>query len=156
MNRSIIPTHVTKVGIRLALRQDYQAILDIDIDAFHHPWDEEQLGTIVKRRDSICMVAVDDDRNEIVLGYIAYRLTKRSIYTWRLAVEPTLWRQGLGTQMIDKLKGKLSPTRRNRLVVDVEEANTRAHMFLRDQKFRAKILNRDVYRFVYRVGDRKV
>lgn len=96
---------------------------------------------------------------EEVVGYMIYELHKRKLRILRFVVHPKIQRQGIGTQMIHKLKAKLSTYRRTRLEIIVPENVTEMHFFLKKNFFRAKnvikgeFFNGDVdgYRFLYEI-----
>ena len=54
-------------------------------------------------------------------------------------------RQGIGTALVDKLVSKLSPHRRNRIVLEVRETNLEAQLFFKSLGFRAISVLRDYY-----------
>ena len=72
-----------------------------------------------------------------------------------LAVAPEFQRQGFGTRLVDKLKGKMSQNCRNRMFVEVPESNLDAQLFWKSQGFFAvEVLqdwyeSEDGYRFRY-------
>jgi ribosomal-protein-alanine N-acetyltransferase len=52
---------------------------------------------------------------------------------------------GIGTQMMSKLVGKLSPERRARIALEVRETNLAAQLFFRSLGFRAVSVLKDFY-----------
>lgn len=77
------------------------------------------------------------------------------------AVSRSEQRTGVGTAMINRLKGKLSRDRRNRIVFEVRESNIPAQLFFKSQGFHAiEVLkghyedcNEDAYRFQHEYRD---
>jgi ribosomal-protein-alanine N-acetyltransferase len=61
------------------------------------------------------------------------------------AVRPDRRRQGVGTQMVDKLVGKLSSHRRTALEVMTSDRNLAAHLFWRAQGFRCEGIDPTYY-----------
>jgi [ribosomal protein S18]-alanine N-acetyltransferase len=61
------------------------------------------------------------------------------------AVHPKYRRRGIGGQMLHKLVSKLSPDRRNRIMLEVRETNLGAQLFFKAQSFRAVSVLRDFY-----------
>ena len=51
----------------------------------------------------------------------------------------------MGQQMINKLVGKLSQQRRNRIVLEIRETNLAAQLFFRNSDFMAVSVLRDYY-----------
>jgi ribosomal-protein-alanine N-acetyltransferase len=54
-------------------------------------------------------------------------------------------RRGVGSQMLAKLTGKLSPQRRTRIVLEVRETNLSAQLFFRENGFRAVSVLKNFY-----------
>ena len=75
-----------------------------------------------------------DDR---VVGFMVYELQKTRLHILNFAVAPGFRRLAVGTQMVRKLIGKLSPQRRTRIVLEVRETNLAAQLFFRESGFRA-------------------
>jgi ribosomal-protein-alanine N-acetyltransferase len=74
-----------------------------------------------------------------------YELHKSQLHVLNFAVRPDVRRRGVGTQMINKLIGKLSQQRRNRVVLEIRETNLAAQLFFRQASFRAVSVLRDYY-----------
>ena len=60
-----------------------------------------------------------------------YELHKTRLHILNFAVAAEMPRQGIGTQMVDKLVGKLSSQRRTRITLEVRETNLPAQFFFR-------------------------
>lgn len=88
------------------------------------------------------MVAEYDDR---VVGFMIYELHKNQLRVLNFAVRPDIRRAGIGSQMIQKLIGKLTPQRRDRIMLEVRETNLAAQLFFRRAGFRAVSVLRDYY-----------
>jgi ribosomal-protein-alanine N-acetyltransferase len=74
-----------------------------------------------------------------------YELHKNRLHILNFAVSPDCQRHGIGRSMVTKLIGKLSPQRRNRILLEVRETNLDAQLFFRDTGFRAISVLRDFY-----------
>jgi ribosomal-protein-alanine N-acetyltransferase len=74
-----------------------------------------------------------------------YELHKNRIHVLNFAVHPDFSRRAVGRQMMDKLIGKLSSQRRNRIMLEVRETNLSAQLFFRSMGFRAISVLRDYY-----------
>jgi ribosomal-protein-alanine N-acetyltransferase len=61
------------------------------------------------------------------------------------AVSASLRHRSIGTQMIEKLVGKLSSQRRTEITLEVRETNLDAQIFFRQGGFRATDVLRDFY-----------
>lgn len=136
-NRTEVSVH-----IRWMIRRDMQEVLEIENASFEFPWSEDDFIRCLRQRNCIGMVAERDDR---VVGFMIYELHKNQLHILNFAVRPELRRNGIGTQMSQKLVGKLSQQRRNRIMLEVRETNLSAQLFFRDSGFRAVSVLRDYY-----------
>ena len=139
------------VHIRWMIRRDMVEVLDIEKLCFPSPWSESQFIHHLRRRNTIGMVAESKHR---VLGFMVHELHKHHLHLINLAVEPRNQRAGVGTALMDKLVSKLSRERRNRILTEVSEDNTDAHLFFKACGFVAtEVVNnwfgneRDAYLF---------
>ena len=131
-----------RVHIRWMIRRDMPEVLDIERASFEFPWFEEDFIRCLRQRNCIGMVAELDDR---IVGYMIYELHKNRLHILNFAVSATGRRQGVGSRMVGKLIGKLSPQRRSRILLEVRETNLAAQLFFRAQGFRAVSVLRDFY-----------
>ena len=88
------------------------------------------------------MVAEEDDQ---VVGFMIYELHKNRLHILNFAVHSAHRRSGVGQAMINKLLGKLSHERRNRIMLEVRETNLAAQLFFKSIGFRAISVLRDFY-----------
>jgi ribosomal-protein-alanine N-acetyltransferase len=131
-----------RVHIRWMIRRDMPEILEIEDRSFEFPWSEEDFIRCLRQRNCIGMIAESDDR---VVGFMIYELHKNRLHILNFAVHPKFRHQGVGTQMAQKLIGKLSHQRRTRILLEVRETNLSAQLFFRDAGFRAVSVLRDFY-----------
>jgi ribosomal-protein-alanine N-acetyltransferase len=144
-----------QVHIRWMIRRDMPRVMQIDDLCFEFPWTEDEYIRLLRQRNCIGMVAELDKE---VVGYMIYELHKNRLHLIVFAVDPSYARRGIGTNMIGKLKSKLTPERRNRITCCVSDCNLKAHLFLRSMGFKATRVLRgagadgtDEYEMVYRV-----
>ena len=130
------------VHIRWMIRRDMPEVLDIEKSSFEFPWSEEDFIRCLRQRNCIGMVAEYDER---VVGFMIYELHKNQWHVLNFSVRPDARRRGVGQQMINKLVGKLSQQRRNRIVLEIRETNLAAQLFFRNSDFRAVSVLRDYY-----------
>ena len=123
-----------EVYIRWMIRRDMPEVLAIESESFEHPWPEEDFIRCLRQQNCIGMVAEHDDR---VVGYMIYDLCKTRIHVFNFAVASDYRRHDVGTQMLNKLIGKLSRERRTRIVLEVRESNLSAQHFFLTNQFRA-------------------
>lgn len=130
------------VHIRWMIRRDMPEVLSIEKSSFEFPWSEEDFIRCLRQRNCIGMVAEYDER---VVGFMIYELHKDQLHVLNFSVRPDVRRRGIGMQMVNKLVGKLSQQRRNRIVLEIRETNLAAQMFFKNLNFRAVSLLRDYY-----------
>ncbi|MDG2012080.1 MAG: ribosomal protein S18-alanine N-acetyltransferase [Pirellulaceae bacterium] len=130
------------VHIRWMIRRDMPEVLQIESASFEFPWLEDDFIRCLRQRNCIGMVAEYDDK---VVGFMIYELHKNQLRVLNFAVRPDIRKAGIGRQMIDKLIGKLTPQRRNRIILEVRETNLAAQLFFRKSGFRAVSVLRDYY-----------
>ena len=130
------------VHIRWMIRRDMPEVLQIERTSFEYPWSEEDFIRCLRQRNCIGMVAEYDER---VVGFMIYELHKDQLHVLNFSVRPDVRRRGIGMQMVNKLVGKLSQQRRNRIVLEIRETNLAAQMFFKNLGFRAVSVLRDYY-----------
>lgn len=136
------PQAAPPVHIRWMIRRDMPEVLEIEQDSFEFPWSEDDFIRCLRQRNCIGMVADWEDR---VAGFMIYELHKTRLHLLNFAVAREFRRRGVGSQMVGKLIGKLSPDRRTRVSLEVRETNLPAQIFFRDAGFRAVSVLRDYY-----------
>jgi ribosomal-protein-alanine N-acetyltransferase len=131
-----------RVHIRWMIRRDLAEVLDIEGESFEFPWTEDDFIRCLRQRNCIGMVTEHEGR---VIGFMIYELLKTRLHLINFAVTPSLRRQGVATQMLQKLTGKLSSQRRTRVTLEVRETNLSAQLFFKNLGFRAVSVLRDYY-----------
>lgn len=130
------------VHIRWMIRRDMPEVLSIEQASFEFPWSEEDFIRCLRQRNCIGMVAEYDEK---VVGFMIYELHKDQLHVLNFSVRPDVRRRGIGVQMVNKLIGKLSQQRRNRILLEIRETNLAAQMFFKNLNFRAVSVLRDYY-----------
>jgi len=130
------------VHIRWMIRRDMPEVLNIEESSFEFPWSEEDFIRCLRQRNCIGMVAEYDEK---VVGFMIYELHKDQLHVLNFSVRPDVRRSNIGMQMVNKLTGKLSQQRRNRIVLEIRETNLAAQMFFRNLGFKAVAVLRDYY-----------
>ena len=118
-----------RVHIRWMIRRDMPEVLRAEQASFDYSWTEDDFLRCLRQRNCIGMVAEHDER---VVGFMIYELHKTKLHVLNFAVAPAWRRIGIGTQMVDKLVGKLSSHRRTKITLAVRETNLAAQLFFRD------------------------
>lgn len=135
-------TNQTCVHIRWMIRRDMPTVLAIEQASFEFSWSEEEFIRCLRQRNCIGMVAEKGDQ---VVGFMIYELHKNRLHLLNFAVHPSMRRSGIGAVMVEKLVGKLSFDRRNRILLEVRETNLEAQLFFKNLGFRAISVLRDFY-----------
>lgn len=133
---------VYEVHSRWMIRRDLPEVLRIEGACFEHSWDEADFLRNLRQRNVIGMVA---EKNGEVVGYAIYETHDKFIRLLNFAVHPDCKRRGVGRQMIEKMKSKLTGLKRSALVAEVRESNLPAQMFFRSQGFQAVRVERQFY-----------
>jgi ribosomal-protein-alanine N-acetyltransferase len=130
-----------QVHIRWLIRRDLPQVLEIESGVPRGAWSEGKIIKSMHKRHHIGLVA---EHGESIVGYAVYALFPQAIKVLRLAVAPEMRRARVGTQLIEKLAGKLS-TQRRKLYLSVPESNLPLLLFLNARGFRAtKVLRKSI------------
>ena len=143
--------------VRWLIRRDMEEVLDIERLCFpDHPWSEEDFLSVLRQRNCIGMVA---ERGTRVVGFQIYELEAGMLRLSNLAVHPFYQREGVGTQLVERLKDKLSQARRREIRLRVSDTNVVAQLFFKAAGFSAIGVEReayengqDAYTFAHHVG----
>jgi len=131
-----------QVHIRWVIRRDMEEVMRIENACFEFPWSEEDYHRVLTDRSSIGLVA---EVNECVVASVMYELCPNAIRVLNFAVRPDCQRRGIGTALVNKLKGKLSNDRRRRITLHTRETNIAAQKFFSSQGFRAIGIAKEFY-----------
>ncbi len=131
----------TSVHIRWLIRLDMPQVMRIE-NTTKFPWTEEDFLCAIRQRNVIGMVAEAGDR---VAGFVIYELLPKCLRILNVAVHPEFQSQGIGTAIMDKMKGKLETHRRTHLLAMTRESNLPAQQFFRAAGFKARRLIRGFY-----------
>ena len=131
-----------QIHVRWMIRRDMAEVLDIEQEAFEFPWSDDDFTRCMRQRNCIGMVAEIADS---IVAFVIYELHRSRLHVINFAVRRSHRRLGIGTQMMDKLVAKLSPERRDRIVLEVRERNLPAQLFFRSLGYRATSVLKDFY-----------
>ena len=120
--------------VNYMVREDLPQVLEIESASFENAWNEDEFLRCLRQRNCIGLVARLNDQ---VVGYVIFELHKNRLHLLNIAVDPRCLRSGIGTELIAALVGRLSAERRNRIMLEVREANLPAQLFFKSQGFRA-------------------
>ena len=130
------------IHVRWMIRRDMHEVIAIEREAFEFPWSEEDFTRCLRQRNCIGMVA---ELADSVVAFMIYELHRSRLHMLNFAVMRSHRRLGIGTQMMEKLAGKLTPDRRGRIALEVRETNLPAQLFFRSLGFRATTVLKDFY-----------
>jgi len=128
--------------IRWMIRRDMPFVLKIENTSFDFCWDEDDFIRCLRQRNCIGMVS---EIGEKVVGFMIYELHKNRLHILNFAVDNEHRRKGVGIEMVNKLKSKLSTERRNRIMLEVREGNLEAQLFFKSVGFKAISILKDFY-----------
>jgi ribosomal-protein-alanine N-acetyltransferase len=131
-----------KIHVRWMIRRDMAEVLEIEQEAFEFPWSDDDFTRCMRQRNCIGMVA---EMADSVVAFMIYELHRSRLHVLNFAVRRSHRRLGIGTQMMEKLVGKLTPERRSRVVLEVRERNLPAQLFFRTLGYRAISVLKDFY-----------
>ena len=130
------------IHVRWMIRRDMAEVLRIEDEAFEFPWSDEDFTRCLRQRNCIGMVAEIADS---VVAFMIYELHRSRLHMLNFAVLRSHRRLGVGTYMMEKLVGKLTPERRSLIGLEVRETNLPAQLFFRSLGFRANSVLKDFY-----------
>jgi ribosomal-protein-alanine N-acetyltransferase len=143
VTRIELPRHEPlQIQVRWMIRRDMAEVLEIEQGSFEFPWAEEDFTYCLRQRNCIGMVA---EMAESVVAFMIYELHRSRLHVLNFAVRRSHRRLGIGRQMVDRLVGKLSPERRDRILLEVRERNLPAQLFFRDAGFMAISVLKNFY-----------
>jgi len=135
-------SHGLGIHVRWMIRRDMPEVVGIEREAFEFPWSDEDFTRCLRQRNCIGMVAEIADS---VVAFMIYELHRSRLHMLNFAVTRSHRRLGIGTHMMEKLVGKLTPDRRGRIMLEVRETNLPAQLFFRSLGFRATSVLKDFY-----------
>lgn len=124
-----------KADVRWARPDELHEIMDIDYLAHDIPWTDEQWKWAMKNHHTVVMVA---EVHRQVGGFMVYHIHDDHFELWSLTVRPELRRNGIGRQLVEKMRSKMrNQPERPLTQFPVSEGNTAGHLFLKACGFRA-------------------
>jgi len=128
--------------IRWMILKDLPEVIELAKQTTEPVWTERELRSQLSQRDTIGMIV---ERNDNIEAFVIYERHPTRLHIPNFVVGERFRRQGVGKAIIDKLKNKLEPDRRNRITLTVSESNLVAQQFLRAMGFRAVQIIRKPY-----------
>jgi ribosomal-protein-alanine N-acetyltransferase len=126
------------------------AVREIDRLSFDRPWSGEEFEGFLRNGNGnhLGLVVTAGGR---VRGYALFRRRRRSLLLIRAAVHPDARRRGLGRELLACTARYCLGSARAGVVVEADEGDLGAQLWLRACHFPCVRVLDGVYRFVYRV-----
>lgn len=112
-----------RVHIREFLPEDMSSILEIERSSFSVPWSEGAFRSLLRRRDSLLIVAAEGGR---VVGYAAAWFAAGEGELGDLAVDPDHRRRGIGQALVERVRSEARQRGVDRLFLQVRQSNESA------------------------------
>lgn len=132
-NPSLTTEKEIRVAVTCITAPSIHEIVQIETASFDFPWSGQDFEKCLYQGNCVGMVA--KYRNQVV-GFMIYELYKTRIHLLSFAVDPIYRRMGIGTQMVASLVSDLTPSRLNKIILEVRETNLPAQLFFRSCEFR--------------------
>jgi ribosomal protein S18 acetylase RimI-like enzyme len=136
-------TNRLQVHLRWMIEKDLDQVLRIEdgnsqLASPVGKWKEQDFLAILGAKDksNAGIVATDLATHKRVHGFCVYNTQFDKFHAYNIVVDKEYEGQGIGSQIVGKLKGKLGPKRRM-LEIDVREYDLRAQLFLKKHDFLA-------------------
>lgn len=123
---------ITDMEVRWMIRKDLPAAVRLDSDLSPHPWDHDEWIAALKERSCIGMVAVRDGE---VLAAMAYELRRGHVCLLKVVVNPDC--SEATAALLERLREKISQTKRKYIECHVRETDLKLQLCLRDCWFKA-------------------
>lgn len=123
-------------------RKDLRAVMQIERESFKHPWTQDQLACRIRQRRCTSRIAEWGDEP---LGFLIYEIHPTRLHIVSIAVAEDNRNFGVGSALLRYLIDKLSPNRRDRILLEVPETNLAAQLFFKLHGFRAISVLREFY-----------
>jgi ribosomal-protein-alanine N-acetyltransferase len=128
---------------KLKLR-DLSAIEDIEQTSYPTPWSRSMFAGELAKPSSICLGAVDGERNEL----IGYLIISRYVDAWHvmnIAVAPEYRRRGIARRLMERLFEVTARDARRGYTLEVRVSNEAAIRLYEGLGFRARGIRRGYY-----------
>jgi len=135
---------------RWMCRPDLPGVVDVEMDC-EGRLNCQDILALLTERNQIAHVTENRVTGEII-GWQAYSLTSSTIDLLRFGVKKDWRRQGVATDMLRRLKERMSHARRSRLISYVDERSLDLQLFLSHRGFVARNVIGATYLMEYRHG----
>ena len=102
-----------KIELRWMIKRDLREVVAIDEISFMLPWSEQYFRERLKFDKALGMVAVAGGK---VVGYMVFECWQEHLGLIKISVHPDYRNQGIGTELIKRLKCKLAIHSRKKII----------------------------------------
>ena len=128
---------------KLRLR-DLTAIEEIERESYPTPWSRSMFASELAKPSSICLGAIDTEREQLV-GYLIISRYVDAWHVMNIAVAPEYRRQGVAMRLMERLFEVTSGDARRGYTLEVRVSNEAAITLYERLGFRARGIRRGYY-----------
>jgi [ribosomal protein S18]-alanine N-acetyltransferase len=128
---------------KLKLR-DLTKIEEIERTSYPTPWSRSMFASELAKPSSICLGAIDGERDELV-GYLIISRYVDAWHVMNIAVAPEFRRQGIARRLMERLFEVTARDARRGYTLEVRVSNEAAIRLYEELGFRARGIRRGYY-----------
>ena len=128
---------------KLRLR-DLNAIEEIERESYPTPWSRSMFASELAKPSSICLGAIDSERERLV-GYLIISRYVDAWHVMNIAIAPEYRRQGVAMRLMERLFEVTSGDARRGYTLEVRVSNEAAITLYERLGFRARGIRRGYY-----------
>ena len=135
---------MTTIELRRLEMRDLDRIEEIERESYPTPWSRSMFAGELAKPSSICLGAIDAERNELV----AYLIISRYVDAWHVmnvAVAPEHRRRGIATELLERLFELTAGRGRRGYTLEVRVSNREAIALYERLGFRPRGVRRGYY-----------
>lgn len=138
---SLIRSTREEVEVNWGVAAQSAELESIDVRQYWSGWSVADFRAAFNAKDMVTVVAgirwgaLGESFAKCVAGYAVVELFPGHLEVRRFAVDYPYQRLGVGSELLTKLKTLLKPGKREQLIVEVDEENVPAQLFLRKHNF---------------------
>lgn len=152
-------TKICGITFSWMIRTHLPDVMQIDAASecsWYERWTESEFLACMRGRANIGVVAEKDHR---IVGFMLYSIDRTNYHIFKIAVDQNRLRRGVGTEIVQRLIGKLAVQKRDTITCDVPERNVPCQLFLQSCGFRSEYVKRGTCRgndlYVMRYTEKK-
>ena len=130
--------------VRNMTEKDVNAVADLEKAIFPDPWTAKSIYDTFGQKQAFIVVA---EEKEKIVGYCIVYFVLDEGEIARIAVDPSLRRQGVGCQILEQVQKTCIEKEVTRLLLDVRESNESARKFYQNYGFQTDGIRKNFYDF---------